>query len=138
MTDLESLLRNTRPAPIAAGPHRDRLERLLLEHRPEPPCAPWPLRRYALALWAAVLCLGLSILLQPRVPALRLGAEQREILTALLPAGPAPAIRPAAAPTPAPPRALTPPPAHPRRNTTPTTLNDQTTLNDILADMTRK
>lgn len=85
MPDLEALIRNTRPEMIEAGPHRDQLARLFLERRAEPCGAAWSLQRYALALWAAILCLGLAVLLQPRGPASHLWAEQRAILSALLP-----------------------------------------------------
>lgn len=83
--DLESLIRDSRPEPIEAGPHRERLARLLLERRAEPAWAAWSTRRYALALWAAILCLGLAVLLQSRGPAPHPWAEQRALLSALLP-----------------------------------------------------
>ena len=79
------LIKASRPAAICAGPHRDALAKLLRERRESAEPPPWTLRRYGLALAAAVGCLVFTLLTQPRVAAPQPGAEQRELLLSWAP-----------------------------------------------------
>ncbi|HBF35322.1 TPA: hypothetical protein DDW35_12245 [Candidatus Sumerlaeota bacterium] len=86
MADLESMLRQSRPESLKAGPHRDALARCLRKQCDEPSIKPWSFQRYALALAAALLCLILTTTLQTKRPEVSPSwAEERAMLASWLP-----------------------------------------------------
>lgn len=89
MDPLKTMIQDSCPEPLSAGPHRERLARLLRERRAQGRPDSWTTMRYALALTAGALCFALAILAQPRTPAPQSWSEERQLLTSLLPGAPA-------------------------------------------------
>jgi len=83
---LESLLHDTKPAPLLPGPHREHLARQLRAHAAHMEDVPgWPMRYYAMALALSLLCLIVALLFPPKIVDVHSFQEQRQILASLLP-----------------------------------------------------